>query len=70
MAWSKTGNMLGPKGDKGDTGDKGDPGEPAPSQVVGSLAGVGSELTLWVGSQDEYDQLGEFDPLTVYVVAE
>lgn len=58
MAWSLAGNVRGPKGD------------PAPSQVTGSVSGVASELTLWVGSQAEYDELAEFDPLTVYVVAE
>lgn len=71
MAWNKTGNIKGTPGTNGapgGKGDKGDKGDPAPNQVIGSVAGVETPLTLWVGTREEYDAIGVKDELTVYVV--
>lgn len=62
MAWAKTSNIVGPQGFPGD------PGVPELNHVVGSAAGVTAELTLWTGTQDEYDAIPVKDPLTVYAV--
>ena len=79
MAWVKSGNVKGSPGESGATGDTGAPGatgatgatgdkgDPAPNQVIGSQAGVASELTLWVGTQAQYDAAVK-DASTVYVV--
>ena len=76
MAWTKSGNVKGSPGESGATGDTGatgatgatgDKGDPAPNQVIGSQAGVASELTLWVGTQAQYDAAVK-DASTVYVV--
>lgn len=59
MAWSKSGNILGPEGPAG---------PPAVAAVTGSVAGVVTPLTLWVGTRDQYDAIGVYDDETVYVV--
>lgn len=59
MAWSKSGNIRGPQGPAG---------PPAAAAVTGQANGVEKPLTLWVGTQAQYDAIAAPNSDTVYVV--
>lgn len=67
----------GLKGDKGDQGDQGDEGPSGasnwddisdkPAIVYGSAAGTPMDLTLWVGTEEQYDEIAEKAATTIYL---
>lgn len=56
MPWNKTGSVRGPAG------------QPFPNSVLGSMNGVPTQFTLWVGSEVEYNTIANKDNKTLYVI--
>ena len=66
--------IKGPKGDtgeqgpKGDTGDVGPQGEQGIKGDTGEVGPAGTSITLWKGTQAEYNAIEQKDVNTVYLI--
>ena len=59
---------MGPIGPTGKTGPKGDTGEQGPRGDTGEQGPKGDSITLWKGTQEEYNELSTKEPNTIYLI--